>query len=71
MKTLPVTLQIAIGMKVMVTENLETDLNSTRGCITAIILHQHEPPIADDPIICLQYLPAYSGQKNRYNVLQV
>ena len=38
----PRTIEIAIGMVVMVTENLETDLNITngaRGRITSIILH--------------------------------
>ena len=62
MKTLPTTLQIAIGMKVMVTENLETNLdiaNGARGHITAIVLHQHEPPVLEDSIIHLQHLPAY------------
>jgi hypothetical protein len=49
-------------MKVMVTENLETDLdvtNGARGEIVNIILHPDEPPIGDEPIITLQHLPSY------------
>ena len=62
MKTLPVTIQIAVGMKVMVTENVEIDLdiaNGARGHITAISLHQDEPPIPQDAVERLRCLPAY------------
>ena len=41
--------EIAIGMSVMVTENLETDLditNGTHGKIVGIVLHEDELPIA-------------------------
>jgi len=51
-----------VGMKVMVTENLETDLdvtNRARGEIVNIILHPDKPPIGDEPIITLQHLPSY------------
>jgi PIF1-like helicase len=59
---LPDVVEIAVGMKVMVTENLETDLdvtNGARGEIVNIILHPDEPPIGDEPIITLQHLPSY------------
>ena len=54
-------LQIAIGMKVMVTQNVVTDLditNGARGTIVDIWLHPDEPPICDlQPTIELKYLP--------------
>ena len=59
---LPATIQIAVGMKVMVTENLETDLditNGARGTITDIVLHPKEPPLPDTPIVRLMHLPSY------------
>jgi ATP-dependent exoDNAse (exonuclease V) alpha subunit len=59
---LPDVVQIAIGMKVMVTSNIETDLdvtNGARGEIVDIILHPDEPPLGDDPIVTLQHLPSY------------
>ena len=59
---LPDTIQIAIGMKVMVTENIETDLdimNRARGEIVDIILDPDKPPISNDPIVTLKCLPAY------------
>ena len=43
-------------MKVMVTDNIETDLditNGARGKIVDIILHPDEPPIGDLPVIKL------------------
>ena len=50
-------------MKVMVTENIETDLdltNGARGEIVDIILwHPDEPPIVDAPVVHLKYMPAY------------
>jgi hypothetical protein len=61
-KTPPRTLQIAVGMKVMVTENLETDLditNGARGRITGIVLDPDEPPLADGAVVHLQHLPLY------------
>ncbi|EKM53756.1 uncharacterized protein PHACADRAFT_63613, partial [Phanerochaete carnosa HHB-10118-sp] len=60
---LPARVEIAVGMKVMVTSNVETDLditNGARGVITDIILHPDEPPIDPSaPIVKLQHLPAY------------
>ncbi|KAG5641683.1 hypothetical protein H0H81_011038, partial [Sphagnurus paluster] len=61
-KDLPRRIELAIGMKVMVTENIETDLdltNGARGEITDIILHPDEPAIGDGPIVHLQHLPLY------------
>ena len=49
-------------MKVMVTENVETDLdimNGARGKIFGIVLHQDEPDCGQNPIVELKYLPAY------------
>ena len=50
-------------MKVLVTNNIESDLdvtNGARGEIVNIILHPDEPPIsANEPIVHLKYLPSY------------
>jgi hypothetical protein len=49
-------------MKVLVTDNVETDLdvtNGVRGEIVDIILHPDEPPIGDGAIVNLKYLPSY------------
>ncbi|KAI6125249.1 hypothetical protein EV401DRAFT_1938657 [Pisolithus croceorrhizus] len=50
-------------MKVMVTQNVETDLNITngvRGVIVDIILHPEEPPcIITDSVAHLKHLPSY------------
>ena len=59
---LPDSIQIAIGMKVMVTKNVETDMdvmNGARGEIVDIILDPDEPPIGNKPVITLKHLPAY------------
>ena len=59
---LPDTIQIAIWMKVMVTENIKTDLdvtNGARGEIVDIILDPNKPPIGNDPIIALKHVLAY------------
>lgn len=62
-KDLPYAIEIAIGMKVMVTTNIETNLdimNGAQGGIIDIILHPEEPPI--DPnkaVVQLKYIPAY------------
>jgi hypothetical protein len=53
---------MAIGMKVMVTKNVKTDLDVTNGSqvqIVDIVLHLDEPPVGDDPIATLKYFPAY------------
>src|SRR5271168_582011 len=61
-KDLPRTVEFAIGMKVMVTENIEIDLdltNGARGEIVDIVLHPDEPPIGDEPVVHLKYMPTY------------
>lgn len=61
-KDLPWTIELAKGMKVLVTDNVETDLdvtNGARGEIVDIVLHPDEPPITNDPIVKLKYLPSY------------
>ena len=61
-KDLPYQVEIAIGMRVMVTDNVETDLditNSTCGEIVGIVLHEDEPLIAQGAVVKLRYLPAY------------
>jgi hypothetical protein len=62
-KDLPHEIEIAYGMKVMVTENMETDLdvaNGAQGEITRIVLHPAEPPVDQaQAIIKLRYLPLY------------
>ncbi len=61
-RDLPETIELAIGMKVMVTSNIQTDLdlaNGARGEIVDIVLHPEEPRTADTPIVKLTYLPAY------------
>jgi len=59
-KDLPETIELAIGMKVMVTSNIATDLditNGARGIVVDIILNPEEPPLEDGSIITLKYLP--------------
>ena len=49
-------------MKVMVTSNVEMDLdvaNGARGEIVDTALHPDEPPLSDEPIVTLKHLPAY------------
>ena len=49
-------------MKVLVTNNIETDLDVTNGAwgtIVDIVLHLDEPPLGDELIIHLKYLPSY------------
>jgi hypothetical protein len=61
-KDLAREVKLAIGMKVMVTDNIETDLditNGARGEIVDIILHPDEPPIDDSPIVHLRCMPLY------------
>ncbi|KAJ3559149.1 hypothetical protein NM688_g520 [Phlebia brevispora] len=67
-RDLPRTLELAKGMEVMVTENLQTDLditNGARGTIVDIVLDPREPPIGDANEVHLQYLPAYILVKMR------
>ena len=59
---LPEKIEIAIGMKVMVTSNVQTDLDITNGAcgiIVNIVLHPDEPPLIDNNIVPLKYLPLY------------
>ena len=59
-KDLPETIELAIGMKVMVTSNIATDLditNGARGTIVDIMLNSEEPALEDGPIVTLKYLP--------------
>jgi ATP-dependent exoDNAse (exonuclease V) alpha subunit len=60
---LPDSVIMAIGMKVMVTMNVETDLyiaNGARGEILKIVLDEREPHFdSKEPIIHLSYPPAY------------
>ena len=61
-KDLPAQIEMAVGMKVLVTNNLETDLNITNGAwgeIVNIILHPDESPTGEGPIVKLKYLPSY------------
>ena len=61
-RTAPATIEMAVGMKVMVTENLDTDLditNGARGEIIAIVLHPDEPPSTQDSVVHLRHLPVY------------
>ena len=61
-RTPPRTIDMAIGMKVMVTDNVETDLditNGARGRITGIVLDPNEPPLGDGPEAHLKHLPLY------------
>jgi hypothetical protein len=51
---------LAIGMKVVVTNNLQADLditNGARGVITDIILNLEEPPLEDRSTVQLKFLP--------------
>ena len=61
-KDLPWRIELSKGMKVLVTDNVETDLdvtNGARGEIVDIILHPDEPPPGDEPIVYLKYVPSY------------
>jgi PIF1-like helicase len=61
--SLSATIQLAIGMKVMVTFNVKTELdiaNGARGEVTNIVLDEREPPVAKDAAkFQLKYPPAY------------
>lgn len=59
-KMLPDTVELAIGMKVLVTTNLATDLdlaNGAKGEIVNIIFHPDEPAHGEDAAVHLKYLP--------------
>ena len=54
---------LSVGMKVMVTSNIDTDLdiaNGARGEITKIVFDEHEPEFSfDDPTVKLTFPPTY------------
>ncbi|KAI4527074.1 hypothetical protein K523DRAFT_216189, partial [Schizophyllum commune Tattone D] len=59
---LPLEVEIAIGAKVLVTRNLETDLditNGARGEIVGIVLSADEPDYGDATVVRLHKLPLY------------
>ncbi|KAF9778137.1 hypothetical protein BJ322DRAFT_1014984 [Thelephora terrestris] len=59
-KGLPEFIHLAIGMKVMVTNNLQTDLDVTNGArsiIADIILNPDEPPLDEGSVTTLKHLP--------------
>ncbi|KAI1785898.1 hypothetical protein LXA43DRAFT_855930, partial [Ganoderma leucocontextum] len=61
-KDLPEDIELARGMTVMVTRNLNTDLdvaNGARGEIVDIILHPLEPALPDEPVVKLKFMPTY------------
>ena len=63
MKDLPYQIEIALGMKIMITDNIQTDLDITNGAtgeIIDIILHEDESiQSLNDTIITLKHLPIY------------
>ena len=57
---LPETIHLAIGVKVMVTNNLQTDLditNGARGVIVDILLNRNELPLEEGSTVTLKFLP--------------
>ena len=59
---LPERIELAVGMSIMITENLETDLditNGARGVIVSIVLHPEEDTSPNLPITKLHHLPIY------------
>jgi ATP-dependent exoDNAse (exonuclease V) alpha subunit len=59
---LPEIVELAVGTKVMVTSNLQTDLditNGARGEIVGIVHNEKEDPLASEAIHVLQNMPAY------------
>ncbi|TFY81855.1 hypothetical protein EWM64_g2158 [Hericium alpestre] len=65
---LPETIELSVGMNVMVTTNVETDLdvtNGARGDVVGIVLHPEEPAFGDEPIVHLKHLPIYILVKMR------
>lgn len=59
---LPSTVELTLGMKVIMTRNVEIDLditNGARGVIVDIILDPEEPLLSEGPIAKLKHLPAY------------
>ncbi|KAF4612702.1 hypothetical protein D9613_011752 [Agrocybe pediades] len=62
-KSLPYQIEFAVGAKVLVTENIETDLditNGARGEIVGMVLDEEEPPISSSSKeVHLTKLPLY------------
>ncbi len=61
-RDLPEVIELAIGMKVMVTSNIQTDLdlaNGARGEVVDIVLHPDEEVIGPSSVVHLKYLPSY------------
>ena len=61
-KDLPWRIELSKGMKILVTDNVEMDLDVTNGAqgeIVNIILQPDEPPPGDKPTIYLKYVPSY------------
>ena len=59
-KDLPEVIHLAIGMKAMVTNNLQTDLditNGARGVVVDILLNRGEPPLEEGSTVTLKHLP--------------
>jgi len=57
---IPAKIELVKDMKIMVTDDLETDFdvaNDARGKV--IDLHPEEPPCGSGPIVHLKYPPAY------------
>jgi hypothetical protein len=58
-------MEVAIGMRMLVTENIEKAMdltNGTRVKVVNIILDAREPPIDDEcTVVTLKYLPQYLG----------
>ncbi|KIL55963.1 hypothetical protein M378DRAFT_56669, partial [Amanita muscaria Koide BX008] len=61
-KDLPWKIELAMGMRILVTDNVETDLdvtNGARGTIVGIVLHPEEPPVGNAAVVNLRYIPSY------------
>ncbi|KAH9971591.1 hypothetical protein BGW80DRAFT_1159948, partial [Lactifluus volemus] len=61
-RTLPDEVELAKGLKIMVTNNLATDLditNGARGEIVDIILDEEEPPLPQSSVVRLHKMPRY------------
>ncbi len=61
-KDLPEQIELAVGMKVMVTTNIQIDLdiaNGSRGEVVGIVLHPDEPAVPESNVVKLKYVPSY------------
>ena len=61
-RILPQKVELAIGMRIMITTNIQVDHDITNGAcgeIVDIILHPDEPAIIPTAIVNLKYLPIY------------